>query len=70
MVPMTQRFVAAIRRYAERDGIDIVSFRRGESKDDAGVLAAGEQTGPQADPKLDSTASYFSKDGYLAFRWT
>ena len=34
MAPMTQRFVAAIKRYAERDGIDIVSFRRGERKDD------------------------------------
>ena len=34
MAPMTQRFVAAIKRFAERDGIDIVSFRRGERKDD------------------------------------
>ena len=34
MAPMTQRFVAAIRRYAEGDGIDIVSFRRGERKDE------------------------------------
>ena len=30
MAPMTQRFVDAIKRFAERDGIDIVSFRRGE----------------------------------------
>ena len=34
MAPMTQRFVAAIKRYAERNRIDIVSFRRGERKDD------------------------------------
>ena len=34
MAPMTQRFVAAIKRFAERDGIDIVAFRRGERKDD------------------------------------
>ena len=34
MAPMTQRFVAAVRRYAEGDGIDIVSFRRGERKDE------------------------------------
>ena len=39
MAPMTQRFVGAIKRYAERDGIDIVSFRRGERKDD-GVAAS------------------------------
>ena len=30
MAPMTQRFVEAIKRYAERNRIDIVSFRRGE----------------------------------------
>ena len=34
MAPITQRFVAATKRYAERNGIDIVSFRRGERKDD------------------------------------
>ena len=34
MAPITQRFVAAIKRYAERNGLDIVSFRRGERKDD------------------------------------
>ena len=34
MAPMTQRFVEAIKRYAERNGIDIVSFRRGERKDE------------------------------------
>ena len=32
--PMTQRFVEAIKRYAERNRIDIVSFRRGERKDE------------------------------------
>ena len=34
MAPITQRFVNAIKGYAERNGIDIVSFRRGERKDD------------------------------------
>ena len=34
MAPLTERFVAAIKGYAERDGIEIVSFRRGERKDD------------------------------------
>ena len=34
MAPMARHFVDAIKGYAERDGIDIVSFRRGERKDD------------------------------------
>ena len=34
MAPISPRFVDAIKQYAERDGIDIVSFRRGERKDD------------------------------------
>ena len=34
MAPITQRFVNAIKSYAECNGIDIVSFRRGERKDD------------------------------------
>ena len=34
MAPITQRFVNAIKGYAERNGIDIVSFRRGERKDE------------------------------------
>ena len=34
MAPMTQRFVEAIKRYAEHNRIDIVSFRRGERKDE------------------------------------
>ena len=34
MAPMTQRFVNAIKRFAEDNGIDIVSFRRGERKGD------------------------------------
>ena len=34
MAPMTRRFVAAVERYAERNGISIVTFRRGERKDD------------------------------------
>ena len=34
MAPITQRLVDAIKRFAERDGIDIVSFRSGERKDD------------------------------------
>ncbi len=34
MGPMTQRFIEAIKRFADHNGIDIVSFRRGERKDD------------------------------------
>ena len=34
MGPMTRRFVAAVERFAERNGIDIVTFRRGERKDE------------------------------------
>ena len=34
MAPLTQRFVEAIERYAERNGIDVVSFRCGERKDE------------------------------------
>ena len=34
MAPITQRFVNAIKGYAERNGIDVVSFRRGEREDD------------------------------------
>ena len=34
MAPITQRFVNAINGYAERNGIDVVSSRRGERKDD------------------------------------
>ena len=34
MAPMTQRFVDAIKSFAARNGIEIVSFRRGERKDD------------------------------------
>ena len=34
MAVMTRRFVEAIERYAERNGISIVTFRRGERKDD------------------------------------
>ena len=34
MAPITQRFVDAIKRFAERNGVDIVSFRRGERKDE------------------------------------
>ena len=34
MAPLTQRFVEAIKRYAERNGIEIVPFRRGERKDE------------------------------------
>ena len=33
MAPITQRFVNAIKGYAERNGIDIVLFCRGERKD-------------------------------------
>ena len=38
MAPIKQRFVNAIKGYAERDGIDIVSFRRGERKADLADL--------------------------------
>ena len=34
MAPITQRFVNAIKSYAECNGIDVVSFRRGERKDE------------------------------------
>ena len=34
MGPMTQRFIEPIKRFADHNGIDIVSFRRGERKDD------------------------------------
>ena len=34
MAPMTQRFVDAIKSFAARNGIEIVSFCRGERKDD------------------------------------
>ena len=34
MAPMTQRFVDAIKSFATCNGIEIVSFRRGERKDD------------------------------------
>ena len=34
MAPMTQRFVDAIKSFAARNQIEIVSFRRGERKDD------------------------------------
>ena len=34
MAPITERFVNAIKSYAERNRIDLVSFRRGERKDE------------------------------------
>ena len=34
MAPMTERFVSAIKSYAERNGIKVVPFRRGERKDE------------------------------------
>ncbi len=34
MAPITERFVNAIKSYAQRNGIELVSFRRGERKDD------------------------------------
>ena len=40
MAPITERFVNAIKSYAERNRIDLVSFRRGERKtSDAAVPA-------------------------------
>ena len=34
MAPITERFVNAIKSYAERNRVDVVSFRRGERKDE------------------------------------
>ncbi len=34
MAPITERFVNAIKSYAARNGIDVVTFRRGERKDE------------------------------------
>ena len=34
MAPMTQRFVAAIKRFAATEGVEVVAFRRHERKDD------------------------------------
>ena len=34
MAPITERFVNAIKSYAARNGIDLVTFRRGERKDE------------------------------------
>ena len=34
MAPITERFINAIKSYAQRNGIDMVSFRRGERKDE------------------------------------
>ena len=34
MAPITERFVNAIKSYAQRNGVDLVSFRRGERKDE------------------------------------
>ena len=43
MGPMTRRFVSAIKRFAERNGIEIVSFRRGERKDERKGAKPGER---------------------------
>ena len=34
MAPMTRRFVAAMERFALEEGIDLITFERGERKDD------------------------------------
>ncbi len=34
MEPMTRRFVAALERFAAREGVDLIRFERGERKDD------------------------------------
>ena len=33
MAPMTRRFVSALERYAQREGVDLTRFERGERKD-------------------------------------
>ena len=33
MAPMTRRFVSALERYAQREGVDLIRFDRGERKD-------------------------------------
>jgi len=34
MAPMSRDFVAAIRRFAKREGVELVHFRRGQRKDE------------------------------------
>ena len=34
MAPMTRAFVMAVERFARDEGVDLVTFRKGERKDD------------------------------------
>jgi len=34
VAPMSERFVEAIERFVEREGIDLVTFEKGQRKDD------------------------------------
>ena len=34
MAPMTRRFVAALEAFANREGVDLIRFERGERKDE------------------------------------
>jgi len=45
VAPMSQRFVQALERFAETEGVDLVTFERGERKDDVAqrYLAAFDQ---------------------------
>ena len=47
MEPMTRRFVVAIERYAEREGIDLVRFERFERKDDRTLAYLRNFTGTE-----------------------
>src|SRR6266581_376254 len=44
VAPMSERFVAAIERFVEREGIDLITFEKGQRKDDVAqqYLAAFE----------------------------
>ena len=37
MAPMTRRFVSEIERFAEREGVDLVTFEKGQRKDDVAL---------------------------------
>ena len=43
MAPITERFVNAIKSYAARNGIDLVTFRRRERKDERTRLHRGDR---------------------------
>jgi len=39
MAPMTQKFVTSIEQFAQREGVEIMTFRKGERKDDVAQAA-------------------------------